>query len=308
MTMKKINFLFIVGIFVMSLLIASCETVPGVKTPVDAKYAEFQSSQELKKFSSSQEIVEFLRNVQVNAQSADAFGGTMVRRGAFDMAVAESAAPSLEKAADAGAADYSQTNIQVKGVDEADFVKNDGRYIYTLSQDRLVIVDAYPAENAKILSETNIDGRSRNMLVNNDRLVVFAEDNGEVPVFAQYDFVPRPRYTSMTKILVYDISDKSEPKLANEYSIKGYYSESRMIDKHVYFIVRDDVYYYAQTVDMPVIKEASTTIVKPEIYYFDNPEYNYNFHTVASFNIFALLTASDCTDDSATASPETASV
>ena len=31
------------------------------------------------------------------------------------------------------ASDYSTTNIQVDGVDEADIVKNDGKYIYTVS-------------------------------------------------------------------------------------------------------------------------------------------------------------------------------
>ena len=35
------------------------------------------------------------------------------------------------------AADYSKTNIQVEGVDEADFVKNDGKYIYVIAQDKI---------------------------------------------------------------------------------------------------------------------------------------------------------------------------
>src|SRR5271157_1511783 len=45
--------------------------------------------------------------------------------------------------------DYSQTNVQVAGVDEADFVKNDGRYIYVITNGQLVIADAYPGETAK---------------------------------------------------------------------------------------------------------------------------------------------------------------
>ena len=40
---------------------------------------------------------------------------------------------------------YSQTNIQVAGVDEPDIVKNDDRYIYTISGSTLAIIDAYPA-------------------------------------------------------------------------------------------------------------------------------------------------------------------
>ena len=42
-------------------------------------------------------------------------------------------APNAERAGAHDANDYSSTNIQVAGVDEADTVKTDGQYIYTLS-------------------------------------------------------------------------------------------------------------------------------------------------------------------------------
>ena len=242
-----------------------------------------ETSQELKKFSSVNELREYL---QKNAQASYGtryFGG--VSR-VMTMEVAESAAPSAKMAADSGASQYSTTNIQVEGVDEADFVKNDGRYIYTLTQNKLVIVDAYPAENAKIVSETEIGGIPRNMLVNNDRLVVFSDDNAQVPYFAEFDFVPRPRYTQKTHVFVYDIEDRSSPKLVNDYSINGYYFESRMIGDYVYFIAKDNVYFDGPIIALPAIRESSRTIAKPDIYYFDNPEQNYVFHTVASFNIF----------------------
>ncbi|MBQ9861422.1 MAG: beta-propeller domain-containing protein, partial [Clostridia bacterium] len=37
--------------------------------------------------------------------------------------------------------EHSETNLQVAGVDEADIVKTDGRYLYVLSGERVVIVD-----------------------------------------------------------------------------------------------------------------------------------------------------------------------
>ena len=55
-----------------------------------------------------------------------------------------------------GAEDYSTTNIQVAGVDEADIVKTDGEYIYTLSGGKLVISRAYPAEDAEVLSSSGL--------------------------------------------------------------------------------------------------------------------------------------------------------
>ncbi len=294
MKQNKINsMIWILTMLAVSFIVVSCEPAkPADKTTTDTKITQFETSQGLKKFNSVDELQTFLKNAASNAQNMGGYyGGINVMR---DFAMtAESAAPMAKAVASAdpgsggGADEFSTTNIQVAGVDEADFVKNDGKYIYAISQNKLVIVDAFPAENAKVISETKIDGTPRNMLVNKDRLAVFAEGNAEVPVFAQYDFIPRPRYTSRTHVYVYDISDREKPELVKDYNLDGYYAESRMIDNYVYFIVRDNVYYNPPIIGLPMIKEASTTIIKPDIYYFDNPDFNYNFNTVASFDIFS---------------------
>ena len=248
--MKKTNFangIYIFALVVLSILLVSCQvgvTDKGGKTAIgkDTKAAQFESTQELKKFSSAQEVLDYIKGSQANAQYGGIFygGGVGIRREVATMA--ESAAPMAKSADSSGsaggsAAGYSGTNIQVEGVDEADFVKNDGKYIYTLTQNKLVIVDAFPAEDAKILSETKIDGRPRDMFVNKDRLALFVEKDGEVPVFAQYDFIPRPRYTSVIHIYVYDISNREDPELVKDYNLNGYYIESRMIGDYVYLIV-----------------------------------------------------------------------
>jgi len=38
-----------------------------------------------------------------------------------------------------GSIDYSTTNVQVEGVDEADVVKTDGKYIYQINNNRVVV-------------------------------------------------------------------------------------------------------------------------------------------------------------------------
>src|SRR3989344_8124600 len=282
---KNINGFLILTFLVLNILVISCKPIVEKETiPI-----ELQSTQELKKFSSAQEIRDFMKNAAVSGGYSDIFvtKGLGVTRVASSQLAEAVGAPSVAKSADSGGAvDYSTTNIQVAGVDEADFVKNDGKYIYTLTQNRLVIVDAFPAENAKILSETKIDGNARDLFVNKDRLVVFADDSNEIPVFAEFDFVPRPRYTPITHAYVYDISDREKPKLVKDYNLNGNYYQSRMIEDYVYFIVIENVYYYGPLIDLPVVRAASATIVKPDVFYFDNPEENYNFNTIASFNIF----------------------
>ena len=65
----------------------------------------------------------------------------------------------LPSAAGIGSPDYSQTNIQVAGVDEPDFVKNDAGYIHVISGSTLTIVDTYPAKGGGC----TLPGNGRNL-------------------------------------------------------------------------------------------------------------------------------------------------
>src|SRR3989338_8995142 len=253
-----------IGIFVfLSLMIVLAACAP--KEPVSSGKTStgLEASEELKKFSSSKEVIEFLKQSQ--STSGNYYGGfagrgvmMAVEEADMDSTASKAAAPT------AGAADYSQTNVQVQGVDEADFVKNDGKYIYTLSGNKLVIVDAYPAEDAEILSETEIKGRPRDMFVNKDVLVVMAEGDDQVLAIDEYDFVPRPRYTQKTHAIVFNIQNREKPVLEKDFDVSGYYYQSRMIGDYIYFIAKETVFY------------------------FPRPFNSYTFHTIASFNINEL--------------------
>ncbi len=301
--MSKKTIILIVLLIVSGAVFFSGCLKPDEKKP-DAKAAgnfsgikisEFELTQELKKFSSVQEIRDFLKT-NTQTPNYNMYRGGFFGRGDV-MAVEQNAMPaatmskgaaegiSAPSAVAPGTQDYSRTNIQVEGVDEADFVKNDGRYIYTLSQNKLVIVDASPAEKAKIVSETVLAGIPKNMFIKDDRLLVFTEDNSPTYVYPEYDYRPVQRYTPRTVAFVYDISDRTKPELLNNYSINGNYFQSRMIGDYVYFIAKDPVNYYDNVVDVPVIKQGTTRILAPDVYYFDNPEQNYVFHTIASINI-----------------------
>ncbi|HHT17095.1 MAG TPA: hypothetical protein GXZ77_05200 [Papillibacter sp.] len=59
-------------------------------------------------------------------------------------------APEASQAPVGGRDDYSQTNVQVEGIDEGDIVKTDGRYIYVLRNDELVILEALGGKPVKL--------------------------------------------------------------------------------------------------------------------------------------------------------------
>ena len=188
-------------------------------------------------------------------------------------------------AGSAGADDYSQTNIQVAGVDEPDFVKNDDKYIYVLSGDELVIIDAYPAERMEKLSTTNIDGTPQELFLSGDDLVVITRLSTERMYFPEYSIWPQPRYAETTGVFIYDVTDREDPELKDEYTVTGSYYEARMVEENIYVVTTEGAYYTDGWIDTPTVKRASETVVRPDIYYFDNPEESYQFATIASFDV-----------------------
>jgi uncharacterized secreted protein with C-terminal beta-propeller domain len=155
---------------------------------------------------------------------------------------------------DDGAEEYSDTNVQVPGVDEADFIKNDGEYIYILADNRFQIIDSWPPETAHVISEYEIEGLPRKMFVHAGRALIYSSladlrdhtnDNFLSPWYipAGYeectygyncDFSGDGR---ALKITVLDISDLADPKLLREVEFSGSLINARRIDNTVFSVV-----------------------------------------------------------------------
>ena len=289
----KINTLFILSILLISIL-AACTQPP---TETDSKI--------LKKFSSETELKDFLRE-STTSYSPYYFGAA--RGAVMDVAV-EEAAPMIQKSsADAGgnvASDYSTTNIQVEGVDEADIVKNDGKYIYILTGNKIAIVNAYPAEDAELLSEIELNGNPREFFINGNKLIVFGNDyktNSGKPLPMPRggiteetkttigDVLPFPDYSrNFAYAKIYDISDKEEPEEEEQLILRGNYFNSRMIGGIVYMITNEYAYYRGD-IRPPCVYSVKGEVMTqkcmpaPEIYYFDYPD-SYEFSTVMAIDL-----------------------
>jgi hypothetical protein len=85
------------------------------------------------------------------------------------------AAQGRNDATDPGSAkDVSGTNNQVAGVDEADFLKNDGTYIYVASGSDLRIIRAWPAPDAREVARVAVPGTAKKLFVEGDRALVYS--------------------------------------------------------------------------------------------------------------------------------------
>lgn len=151
---------------------------------------------------------------------------------------------------------YSETNVQVAGVDEADIVKTDGKYIYAVSGNVIYISRAYPPESADIVGQISIEGfNPQELLINGDRLAVFGYtySNSFEPDYP-ITIMPNegmpdissiyPYRTGLTSVKLYDTKDHSNPELLKSIDIEGSYLTSRKIGPDVYFVINSYPDYF----------------------------------------------------------------
>jgi len=251
----------------------------------------------IKQFASQEDLTNFIKENSDSTGYSNMlrnFGGVEM---AIDEAMAENTAPTAVTGASekssVSASDYSTTNIQVQGVDEADIVKNDDKYIYVVNGNKVKIINAYPAEDMDILSEINFNESNANIgniFVNKDKLIVFASGYGPI-LYAKEAASSSIRcvgcggYEQNSLVYIYDISDKENPELENEISIEGNYIDSRMINNYIYVVSTKYVntdnpeppIYYANGVENKV--SAS------DVYYWPYSDTSYVFTSIMAVDI-----------------------
>ena len=171
--------------------------------------------------------------------------------------------------------DYSDTNVQVAGVQEADVIKTDGDYIYAINSENFVIVKANagkPELVAKIPQVLDAGQVYFEMYVAGDKLIAvrqgynpqtfaqiqkdmqaqggsadaganaaapLAGANAAAPAVAPAPgciVYPGLVYKVDTSVDIFDISDKANPKKIHTLSQSGSYRDSRMIGGMLYLI------------------------------------------------------------------------
>lgn len=203
--------------------------------------------------------------------------------------------------------DYSKTNIQVENVDEADIVKTNGKYIFYVVSNKIVIVDIQnKAKMEKVAEITfeNDDFKPSELYIYKDKIIVIGNESGystskSIVRETLNSIYKKGIYRQNTTAIVYDISYINEPEEERRVKIEGRYVSSRMIDGNIYFVANksisgyDIVKHNVEDLDENAYKPAYTdTAVSTReklvdfdrVYYFDNIE-TLNYLNLGGFNV-----------------------
>ncbi|KAB3530043.1 beta-propeller domain-containing protein [Alkaliphilus serpentinus] len=182
------------------------------------------------------------------------FTDSAVKDTATEEAVEYEAPMSVEPTA-SGSDDFSETNIQVAGVDEGDIIKTDGEYIYHLKDYQLRVYKAYPAEELKLIKTIELEDSFRfiEAYLHEEQLIVIGskevnmkeEDYGEVKQDAKISkpLPPHHIYKDFTKVVVIDRKSK-DFNILKEFEIEGNYFSSRKVKDNLYMVSNKSMYTY----------------------------------------------------------------
>lgn len=142
--------------------------------------------------------------------------------------------------------DHSETNVQVLGVDEADVVKTDGRFIYTVNGGFLAIVDARTLEE---VYREEADGTAVGLYLRGDRLTVISYHWDLKPLqipsgvklesdsfMYWYGGLYPNEVDEYVKLRVLDVSERAAPAMLEETRVDGWYRDSRAIGDRIYLV------------------------------------------------------------------------
>jgi Beta propeller domain len=215
-------------------------------------------ARDLRMKSMNRQMDELLKSV--DAWKTDLFCGKGLA-GSEDVALAASPESAASPRSNASASSTSSTNNQVVGVDEADFVKNDNKYIYVGKEQTFRIIDAFPGSAAKQIGSVAIEGEIKKLFIDGERAWIYASvpkvtgasapsstPNSRKPSSFDarygssvectygYDCTPRGDGND-TEVTVLDIGNKTAPKAIRTLRFSGSLIAARKIGSAVHTVV-----------------------------------------------------------------------
>jgi uncharacterized secreted protein with C-terminal beta-propeller domain len=198
----------------------------------------------LSKLGSAAAFRDYLANAARNRGSLGTMAtGIQTRLNGPSVAVTSTSMSGSNTAVADSAPGHSQTNTQVAGIDEADIIENDGRHLYILSRDELLIVDAQDPDSPAVVSRTTIEGSPVAEYLHEGKLTVLSSIWAPPTFSGNTNAIARlcMRYAGQVQVTVYDVADPAAPQLVSSTRVDGAYVDSRMVAGRLALVLQNDL-------------------------------------------------------------------
>ncbi len=159
--------------------------------------------------------------------------------------------------------DHSTTNNQVEGVDEADSVKTDGNYIYTvMGNNKVTITDIRDPKKIRKASEIKMEEEfyPSQLFLHGHTLIVLGEKYETYNNEMSTDEARISRLVNgMTTVRMYNVKNPKTPKIIREIGAEGYLNGARKTGNMLYFVTNVQPNFW-------IMNEIDGDTLRPHVY------------------------------------------
>jgi uncharacterized secreted protein with C-terminal beta-propeller domain len=135
---------------------------------------------------------------------------------------------SAEQPTPTGPSHYTGTNNQEKGVEEADIIKTDGKFVYTVRGQELVIAKTWPVDQTSVAARVTFKTLyPQHLFLKGTDVIVQGQTTEAVPGWSEQ---------THTRLIVVDAANRENPKIKKIVDVEGTTVQSRMVRGDVYLV------------------------------------------------------------------------
>jgi len=197
---------------------------------------------------------------------------------------------------------HSETNVQVAGVDELDMVKTDGTYLYTVTNNTVAIVLAYPSTDARLLARVTVNDSIQGIFIEGNKLAIVTQRFSYYPYILGVSqgivqpqplmggvAISRPIYwgnPQTSSLWIFDVSNHSSPTLTISLTVNGTLAGARLIGNYAYLVATQPVNCNGPIILPENIVNSKVMQVAPlDVYHSDIADYGHSFTSVVGIDI-----------------------
>ncbi len=240
---------------------------------------------QLQKFKSYTDLISYLKTIENVERTSSAGTSTTIRPLTATLPLLYQIEGTIKMGYSETAQGYSSTNVQVKGIDEPDIVKTNGKIIVVVNNDKAYVVDA---KHEKVLSVIRFNHTIRGIFLEQDILAVIMSNRGVIRPLTRLISVGSFN-SEQTIIELINITEPEHPYLLQTYNITGRLISARLYRGILYVVTSQPV----EPVEIPIINGIPFPIDRILLAY-NPPEYYTNIFaanlTSLKYNVLSIMT------------------